>query len=102
MAKLEEVRVPDIGDFSDVEVIEVLVKPGDQVAAEQSLLTLESDKASMEIPAPRAGRVAELRLAVGDRVPHRRPPPLSRRHPPPPERPRRSGCPTSATSAMSR
>ncbi|HEY5789903.1 MAG TPA: biotin/lipoyl-containing protein, partial [Gammaproteobacteria bacterium] len=68
MTKLEEVRVPDIGDFSDVEVIEVLVKPGDQVTAEQSLLTLESDKASMEVPSPRAGRVAELRLAVGDRV----------------------------------
>jgi len=50
-----EVRVPDIGDFKDVEVIELLVKPGDAVAREQSLITLESDKATMEIPSPQAG-----------------------------------------------
>ncbi len=63
-----EVRVPDIGDFSDVEVIEVLVSPGAAVAADQSLITLESDKATMEIPAPRAGIVRELAVAVGGRV----------------------------------
>ena len=63
-----EVKVPDIGDFKDVEVIEVLVKPGDAVAKEQSLITLESDKATMEIPSPGAGVVKELRLKVGDKV----------------------------------
>ncbi len=68
MAIQKEIRVPDIGDFADVEVIEVLVAVGDTVVEEQSLVTLESDKASMEVPASRAGRVIELRLAVGDRV----------------------------------
>jgi dihydrolipoamide dehydrogenase len=63
-----EVKVPDIGDFKDVEVIEVLVKPGDSVTKEQSLITLESDKATMEIPSPGAGVVRELRLKVGDKV----------------------------------
>src|SRR6266436_709929 len=63
-----EVKVPDIGDFKSVEVIEVLVKPGDAVAQEQSLVTLESDKATMEIPAPGAGVVKELRVRVGDKV----------------------------------
>jgi dihydrolipoamide dehydrogenase len=63
-----DVKVPDIGDFKDVEVIEVLVKPGDAVAKEQSLVTLESDKATMEIPSPGAGVVKELRLKVGDKV----------------------------------
>src|SRR5262245_60883872 len=63
-----EVKVPDIGDFKEVEVIEVLVKPGDAVAKEQSLITLESDKATMEIPSPGAGVVKELRLKVGDKV----------------------------------
>jgi dihydrolipoamide dehydrogenase len=63
-----EVKVPDIGDFKDVEVIEVLVKPGDAIAKEQSLITLESDKATMEIPSPDAGVVKELRIKVGDRV----------------------------------
>ena len=63
-----EVKVPDIGDFKDVEVIEVLVKPGDAVAKEQSLVTLESDKATMEIPSPGAGVVKELRIKVGDKV----------------------------------
>jgi len=63
-----DVRVPDIGDFSDVAVIEVLVKPGDTVAVEQSLITIESDKASMEIPSSRAGVVKELKVAVGDKV----------------------------------
>ena len=64
----QEVKVPDIGDFKEVEVIEVLVKPGDAVAKEQSLVTLESDKATMEIPSPGAGVVKELRLKVGDKV----------------------------------
>jgi dihydrolipoamide dehydrogenase len=63
-----EVKVPDIGDFKEVEVIEVLVKPGDAVAKEQSLITLESDKATMEIPSPNAGVVQELRVKVGDKV----------------------------------
>src|SRR5689334_4445435 len=64
----EEVKVPDIGDFKDIEVIEVLVKPGDSIAKEQSLITLESDKATMEIPSPGAGVVKELRIKTGDRV----------------------------------
>jgi len=63
-----EVRVPDIGDFKEVEVIEVLVKPGDAVTKEQSLITLESDKATMEIPSPQAGVVKALRVKVGDKV----------------------------------
>jgi pyruvate dehydrogenase E2 component (dihydrolipoamide acetyltransferase) len=65
---MKEVQVPDIGDFKDVEVIEVLVKPGDVVAKEQSLITLESDKATMEIPSPDAGVVKVLRVKVGDKV----------------------------------
>src|SRR5579859_3551794 len=63
-----EVKVPDIGDFKSVEVIEVLVKPGDTVAKEQSLITLESDKATMEIPSPGAGVVKELKVKTGDKV----------------------------------
>src|SRR5437870_2789716 len=63
-----EVKVPDIGDFKNVEVIEVLVKPGDAVAKGQSLITLESDKATMEIPSPGAGVVKELRIKLGDKV----------------------------------
>jgi dihydrolipoamide dehydrogenase len=63
-----EVKVPDIGDFKEIEVIEVLVKPGDTVAKEQSLITLESDKATMEIPSPAAGKVTQLKLKVGDKV----------------------------------
>jgi pyruvate/2-oxoglutarate dehydrogenase complex dihydrolipoamide acyltransferase (E2) component len=63
-----EVKVPDIGDFKEVEVIEVLVKPGDAIAKEQSLITLESDKATMEIPSPGAGVVKEIRIKVGDKV----------------------------------
>src|SRR5438046_2643360 len=63
-----EVRVPDIGDFDNVVVIEVLVKPGDAVAKEQSLITLESDKATMEIPSPEAGVVKELKVKLGDKV----------------------------------
>jgi dihydrolipoamide dehydrogenase len=63
-----EIKVPDIGDFKDVGVIEVLVKPGDTVKAEQSLITVESDKASMEIPSSHAGVVKELKVKVGDTV----------------------------------
>ncbi|MEO6409608.1 MAG: dihydrolipoyl dehydrogenase [Burkholderiaceae bacterium] len=65
---LIQIKVPDIGDFKDVAVIEVLVKPGDRIAAEQSLITVESDKASMEIPASQAGVVKELAIKVGDTV----------------------------------
>jgi dihydrolipoamide dehydrogenase len=63
-----EVKVPDIGDFKSVEVIEILVKPGDSVAKEQSLITLESDKATMEIPSPDAGKVQSIKVKVGDKV----------------------------------
>jgi pyruvate dehydrogenase E2 component (dihydrolipoamide acetyltransferase) len=65
---LVEVKVPDIGDFKDVEVIEVLVKPGDRIKAEQSLITVESDKASMEIPSSAAGVVKQLMIKLGDKI----------------------------------
>ena len=65
---MSQVVVPDIGDFKEVEVIEVLVKPGDSVTKEQSLVTLESDKATMEIPSPTAGVVKKIKLKVGDKV----------------------------------
>jgi pyruvate dehydrogenase E2 component (dihydrolipoamide acetyltransferase) len=67
VAKIE-VKVPDIGDFKDVPIIEILVKPGDAVTAEQPLLTLESDKATLEVPAPSAGVVATIIAKVGDKV----------------------------------
>ncbi len=63
-----EVKVPDIGDFKEVEVIELMVKPGDTIKVDQSLITVESDKASMEIPSSHAGVVKELRIKVGDKV----------------------------------
>jgi dihydrolipoamide dehydrogenase len=63
-----DVRVPDIGDFTDAPVIEILVAVGDTVAVEDPLVTLESDKATLEVPSPAAGVVEELRLAIGDRV----------------------------------
>jgi pyruvate dehydrogenase E2 component (dihydrolipoamide acetyltransferase) len=63
-----EVVVPDLGDFADVEVIEVLVKPGDSVVAEQGLITLETDKATMDIPSPAAGKITALKVKTGDRV----------------------------------
>jgi pyruvate dehydrogenase E2 component (dihydrolipoamide acetyltransferase) len=63
-----EVKVPDIGDFTDVPVIEIFVKAGDTVAAEDSLVTLESDKATMDVPSPSAGRVKEVRVKLGDKV----------------------------------
>jgi pyruvate dehydrogenase E2 component (dihydrolipoamide acetyltransferase) len=65
---MKDVLVPDIGDFKEVEVIEILVKPGDTVSKEQSLVSLESDKATMEIPSPEAGVVKELKVKVGDKV----------------------------------
>jgi dihydrolipoamide dehydrogenase len=65
---LIEIKVPDIGDFSEVAVIELLVKPGDTIKAEQSLITVESDKASMEIPSSHAGVVKELKVKLGDKV----------------------------------
>ena len=65
---LEEICVPDIGNFKDVDVIEVLVREGDVIEAETSLITLESDKAAMEIPSPKAGVVKQLKIAVGDKV----------------------------------
>ncbi len=68
MAALTEVRVPDLGDFDHVPVIEVLVKPGDRVSAEDPLIVLESDKATMEVPAPAAGTVGEVMVKVGDEV----------------------------------
>ena len=66
MAK--EIFVPDIGDFSDVEVIEVLVSEGDTINAEDSLITVESEKAAMEIPAPEAGVIKEMKIKVGDTI----------------------------------
>src|SRR3954471_11641019 len=63
-----EAKVPDIGDFKEVAFIELLVKPGDMVKVDQSLVTVESDKASMEIPSTHAGVVKELRVKVGDKV----------------------------------
>jgi len=65
---LVDIQVPDIGDFDEVGVIELLVKPGDTVKAEQSLVTVESDKASMEIPSTHAGVVKELKVKLGDKV----------------------------------
>jgi pyruvate dehydrogenase E2 component (dihydrolipoamide acetyltransferase) len=67
-AGVAEVRVPDIGDFKDVPIIEVMVNPGDTIRPEQPLVTLESDKASMEVPSPLGGVVAELKVKLGDRV----------------------------------
>jgi dihydrolipoamide dehydrogenase len=68
MANLVEVKVPDIGDFKEVEVIEVLVKPGERIEKEQSLITLESDKATMEIPSPEGGTVRSIEVKIGDKV----------------------------------
>ena len=63
-----DIRVPDIGDFKDVPVIEVFVKVGDTVKAEDPLISLESDKATMDVPAPLGGVVQEIRVKVGDKV----------------------------------
>jgi dihydrolipoamide dehydrogenase len=68
MSSVIEVKVPDIGDFKDIPIIEVLVKPGDSVNKEDSLVTLESDKATMEVPSPEAGVVKEIKVKLGDKV----------------------------------
>src|SRR5947208_1159216 len=68
LGAIKEVLVPDIGDFSDVPVIEVLVKAGDSVKAEDSLVTLESDKATMDVPSPSAGIVKDVKVKLGDKV----------------------------------
>ena len=68
MAKLIEIKLPDIGDFEEVGVIEILVKPGDTVQKESSLVTVESDKATMEIPSPSAGVVKEIKVKLGDKI----------------------------------
>jgi pyruvate dehydrogenase E2 component (dihydrolipoamide acetyltransferase) len=68
MADVQEVKVPDIGDFKDVEIIEVMVSAGDEVHEEDPLITLESDKASMEVPSPLGGKVKEVKVKSGDRV----------------------------------
>ena len=65
---MTEIRVPDIGDFQDVPIIEIHVSPGDEVAVEDPLVTLESDKATMDVPAPEAGTVKQLSVKIGDRV----------------------------------
>ena len=63
-----EIRVPELGDFKNVEIVEVVVNPGDQVRAEQTLITLETDKAAMEVPSPVAGTIIEIKVAQGGRV----------------------------------
>lgn len=68
MTQVVEIKIPDIGDFKDVPVIEVLVAPGDKVEKETSLITLETEKASLEVPAPQAGVVQDIRIKVGDKV----------------------------------
>ena len=68
MSNILEVKVPDIGDFKDIPIIEILVKPGDSVSAEDPLIALESDKATMEVPAPQAGTIKEIKVKVGDKV----------------------------------
>src|ERR1700760_3322143 len=68
MGQLTEVKVPDIGDYDNVPVIEVLVKAGDTVTKDQGLITLESDKATMEVPSSAAGTVKEVKVKVGDEV----------------------------------
>ncbi len=70
MAEIQEVRVPDVGDVDNVTVAEVLVAPGDEVAVDASLIAVESDKASMEVPSPLAGTVVEVKVEVGDEVKH--------------------------------
>src|ERR1700679_648476 len=63
-----EIRLPDIGDFKDVPVIEIHIKPGQTVAKEEVLLTLESDKATLDVPAPAAGVIGEVKVKIGDKV----------------------------------
>ena len=68
MSRIKDVLVPDIGEFDAVEVIEVLVKSGDTVAVEDPLITMESDKASMDVPSPFAGTVKDLKIKAGDKL----------------------------------
>ncbi|MCH7567425.1 MAG: hypothetical protein IH787_07200 [Nitrospirae bacterium] len=68
MSKIVEVQIPNIGDYEGVDVIEIFVKPGDPINKEDSLITLESDKATMEIPSPYQGTVKELKVAMGDKL----------------------------------
>ncbi|MCW8923976.1 MAG: hypothetical protein OQK69_10170, partial [Gammaproteobacteria bacterium] len=68
MAELKDILVPDIGDFSGVEVIEIIVSPGDTVSVEDPLVSLESDKAAMEIPSEFAGTIKEIKISMGDKV----------------------------------
>ena len=90
----DTIKVPDIGDFKDVPVIEVHVKPGQIIAAEDTLITLESDKATLDVPAPAAGTIGEVKVKIGDKVSagtviatfagaalHAQPRPLLRRRP---------------------
>ena len=64
----QNISVPDIGDFKDVEVIEILVKPGDQINKNDPIVTIESDKSSVEIPSPSSGQIKDLKVKVGDKV----------------------------------
>ena len=64
----QNISVPDIGDFKDVEVIEVLIKPGDQINKNDPIITIESDKSSVEIPSPSAGEIKDLKVKIGDKV----------------------------------
>jgi len=68
MGNIVEIKVPDIGDFKDIPIVEILVKPGDSVKPEDPLVSLESDKATMDVPAPQAGTVKEIKAKVGDKV----------------------------------
>src|SRR6267142_5509212 len=68
MNHLIEIKVPDIGDFKNIPVIEVLVKPGDRINKEDALITLESDKATMEVPSPQSGVIREIKVKVGDKL----------------------------------
>src|SRR5262252_4494264 len=68
MGTLVDVKIPDIGDFTDVKVIEIMVKPGDKISVEDPLITIESDKASMEVPSPRSGVIKEVKVTLGDAV----------------------------------
>ncbi|MGI9302061.1 MAG: biotin/lipoyl-containing protein, partial [Gammaproteobacteria bacterium] len=68
MGSAQDIKVPDIGDFEEVEVIEVLVAPGDAVIAEDPLITLESDKAAIDVPSPETGKVETIKVKVGDKV----------------------------------
>ena len=63
-----EIKVPDIGDFKNVEIIEILIKEGDEVNKNDPIITIESDKSSVEIPSPFSGKIAELKVKVGDKV----------------------------------